>query len=137
MKRFKAQKNYFALVMLIMGVLFIAGCAGSDELALLEAHDNVLPGACTAAGPQVTTSIPLNGATGVSTSSPAITAFFDTQMDPATIVSTAVPEDPLTFVLYYMVEGVGTIVPGTVTYTYTLGVLNYAEFTPANHLSTD
>ena len=42
MKRFKAQQGYLALIMLILGVLLIAGCgSSSDEQALLDAqHEN-------------------------------------------------------------------------------------------------
>ena len=135
MKRFKAQKTYFALVMLILGVLFIAGCAGSDQLALLEAH-GVLPGACTADGPKVLLvgTTPANNAEDVPLDA-KIRAVFDDEMDPATIESLN-PGDQLTFTLYYMVAGVPAYISGTVTYHYILGV-SYAEFAPANHLSPD
>ena len=81
MKRFKAQKTYFALVMLILGVLFIAGCPGGDEVsALLASFDNVTPGTCTAVGPKVTSSTPTG--TGVSMATPDITAVFDAGRHP-------------------------------------------------------
>ena len=67
MKRFKTGRVYVAFVMLILGVWFITGCGGSDEAALARAlHDNVLPGACTEAGPKVTSSNPTNNDEGVS-----------------------------------------------------------------------
>jgi methionine-rich copper-binding protein CopC len=85
MKRFKIQQTYFALIMLILSVLLITGCGGSDEAALVTAqHDNVLPGACTEAGPKVISSIPTNNTENVAIS-PTITANFDEAMDPATI----------------------------------------------------
>ena len=88
MKRFKTQQTYFALIMLILSVLLITGCGGSDEAALVTAqHDSVLPGTdtCTEAGPKVISSIPTNNTEGVSKST-TITASFDEAMNPTTII---------------------------------------------------
>jgi hypothetical protein len=87
MKRFKAQQVYLVFIMLILGVFcLITGCGGSDEAALVTAqHDNVLPGACTEAGPKVISSIPTNNTEGVSKST-TITASFDEAMNPTTII---------------------------------------------------
>jgi hypothetical protein len=88
MKRFKAQQTYFVLIMLILGVLLIAGCGKSDEAALVTAQvDHVLPGACIAVGPKVTSSTPANTTEDVPINT-LITATFDGPMDPTTIVVT-------------------------------------------------
>ena len=88
MKRFKTQQAYFALIMLVVSVLLITGCGGSDEVALLKAeHDSVLPGACTEAGPKVLSSNIANEANPVSIHT-TITAFFSEAMDPTTIAYT-------------------------------------------------
>jgi methionine-rich copper-binding protein CopC len=88
MKRFKIQQTYFALIMLILSVLLITGCGGSDEAALVTAqYDNVLPGACTEAGPKVTLSNPTNNEENVAIGT-TITATFDEAMDPTTIAYT-------------------------------------------------
>jgi hypothetical protein len=89
MKRFKAQQVYLVFIMLILGVFcLITGCGGSDEEALVIAgHDNVLPGACTEAGPKVISSIPINSTEGVLKST-TITASFDEAMDPTRIIVT-------------------------------------------------
>ena len=88
MKRFKTQQAYFALIMLVVSVLLITGCGGSDEVALLKAeHDSVLPGACTEAGPKVLSSNIPNEANPVPINT-TITAVFSEAMDPTTIVVT-------------------------------------------------
>jgi len=82
--------------MLILSVFLITGCGGSDEAALLTAqYDNVLPGACTEAGPKVILSNPTNNDEGVSVSTAgvanggkSITVNFSEAMDPTTIVVT-------------------------------------------------
>jgi hypothetical protein len=87
MKRFKTQQTCFALIMLILSVLLIAGC-NSDEASLLAAeHGSVLPGACTEAGPKVTLSNPANNTENVAIAT-MITATFDEAMDPTTIAYT-------------------------------------------------
>ena len=96
MKRFKAQQVYVSFILLIFGVLLIAGCGGSDEAALITAqHDYVHPGECTEAGPKVTSSNPTDGAEGVTVSTISvanggklITVNFSEAMDPTTIVVT-------------------------------------------------
>jgi Bacterial Ig-like domain len=101
MKRFKTQQAFFALIMLAVSFLLFTGCnSGSDEVALVTAqHDNVLPGACTEAGPQVIVSTPANAAEGQPIGT-VVTAKFDEAMDPTTIVVTN-PGNPevLTFTL--------------------------------------
>jgi hypothetical protein len=89
MKRFKAQQAFFALIMLAVSVFLFTGCnSSSDEVALVTAQvDNVLPGACTAAGPKVTSSTPANTTEDVPINT-LITATFDGPMDPTTIVVT-------------------------------------------------
>jgi hypothetical protein len=88
MKRFKAQQIYFALIMLILGVLLIAGC-GSDEAELLKGTiDHVRPGTCHEAGPKVISSDPINNAENVPKIGTLITVTFDEAMDPTTIVYT-------------------------------------------------
>jgi len=86
MKRFKTQQAFFVLIMLAVSFLLFIGCnSGSDEVALVTAqYDNVLPGACTAAGPQVIVSTPANAAEGEPIGT-VITAKFDEAMDPTTI----------------------------------------------------
>jgi hypothetical protein len=96
MKRFKVQLTCLAFMMLILSVFLITGCGGSDEAALLTAqYDNVLPGACTEAGPKVILSNPTNNDEGVSVSTAgvanggkSITVNFSEAMDPTTIVVT-------------------------------------------------
>jgi hypothetical protein len=89
MKRFKTQQAFFALIVLAVSVFLFTGCnSSSDEVALVTAQvDNVLPGACTAAGPQVIVSDPANAAEGVAINK-VITATFDEVMDPTTIAYT-------------------------------------------------
>ena len=101
MKRFKTQQAFFALIMLAVSFLLFTGCnSSSDEVALVTAQvDNVLPGACTAAGPQVIVSTPANATEGVAINT-VITAKFDEAMDPTTIVVTnAGNPEVLTFTL--------------------------------------
>jgi hypothetical protein len=117
--------------MLILGVLLIAGCGGSDELALLEASANVLPGECTAVGPKVTSVTPINTAEDVSKTSPMITAVFDEEMNPETIVSDDSENPLLTFTLY-MSEV--SPVKGTVTMNTANTI---ATFTPDAALDAD
>jgi hypothetical protein len=95
MKRFKTQQTYFTLIMLILSVLLITGCGGSDEAALVTAqHDSVLPGinTCTEAGPKVISSIPTNNTENVLKNT-TITATFSEPMKPDTLVVTN-PGDP-------------------------------------------
>jgi hypothetical protein len=89
MKRFKTQQAFFVLIMLAVSFLLFIGCnSGSDEVALVTAQvDNVLPGACTAAGPQVIVSTPANATEQVPIDT-LITAKFDEAMDPTRIVVT-------------------------------------------------
>src|SRR5664280_2435518 len=89
MKRFKTQQAFFALIVLAVSFLLFTGCnSGSDEVALVTAQvDNVLPGTCTEAGPQVIVSTPANAAEGVAIGT-LITATFDEAMDPTTIAYT-------------------------------------------------
>jgi len=49
----KTQQVFVSFIILILSVLLITGCGGSDEGALLKAeHDPVAPGTCTeAVGP--------------------------------------------------------------------------------------
>ena len=101
MKVFKNQRVYVSFVMLIISVLLITGCGGSDEAALIEAeHDPVAPGTCTeAVGPFVISSNITDGAVGVSTST-QITAIFGEAMAPTTIkVANSENPEVLTFTL--------------------------------------
>jgi len=133
MKRFKTGRVYIAFVILILGVWFITGCGGSDEAALARAlRDNVLPGACTEAGPKVTSSNPTNNDEGVSRNK-VITVNFSEAMDPTTIVVTD-SGDPevLTFTLRDNHEAIDT--KGTVA----MSLLNtVASFTPDAALNSD
>ena len=124
MKRFKVQKTYFALVMLILGVLFIAGCNSSDDAALLTTHDSVLPGECTADGPKVDVGLPIDEG-GVATNAlitANITAHFTEAMQAASIDS---PKKTFT-----LRDGANKVA-GTVAYDATLHV---ATFNPTNDL---
>jgi hypothetical protein len=72
MKRFKAQQTYFALIMLILSVLFITGCGSGGG-------DNA------GGGPPTVTSVsPLGAATGVCENK-EITATFSKAMQPLTV----------------------------------------------------
>ena len=101
MKRFKAQQGYASFILLIFGVLLIAGCGGSDEVSLLRAEqDSVNPGTCTAAvGPFVISSNLIDGANPVPINT-LITATFSEAMKPETIeVSNSGNPEVLTFTL--------------------------------------
>ena len=132
MKRFKTQQAYFALIMLVVGVLLITGCGGSDEVALLAAqYDNVRPGECTAAGPKVSETNPSNGVIDVPIDT-TITVDFNEAMNPATIeVTDAGHPEVLTITLYHDIV---TNVQGTVTYNT---LTRIATFTPTNDLIHD
>ena len=115
MKIFKTRQVLVSFIVLILGVLLIAGCGGSDEGALLKAeHDPVAPGTCTeAVGPFVTSSNITDGASGVSTGT-QITAIFSEAMDPTTIkVANSENPEVLTFTLRDSDNKV--LVKGTVT----------------------
>ena len=133
MKRFKAQPVYVPFILLIFGVLLIAGCGGSDEAALVAAQrDNVLPGACTEAGPKVISSNPTNNDEGVSRSK-VITVNFSEAMDPTTIeVTNSGDPEVLTFTLRDNNEA--TNVKGTVAMSLSNTV---ATFTPDVALNGD
>ena len=100
----------------------MVGCGGTDPILggggagvpLSTPTGAVIPGACTIAGPKVTTSDPLSGdqlvttsTTGVAGNGKSITATFDTVMDPATINAT-------TFKL--AIVGGTALVPASVSY---------------------
>lgn len=91
--------------MTLLLAAFVAGCGsgGNDPIlggggagvVLGAPAGAVIPGACTVAGPKVTTSDPLDGSlsvaastTGVAGNGKKIIATFDTAMDPATINAT-------------------------------------------------
>ena len=133
MKRFKAQQTYFVLIMLILGVLLIAGCGKSDEAALVTAqHDSVIPGACTAAGPKVTLSNPTNNEENVAIAT-LITVTFDEAMDPTTIeVITPGNPESLAFTLRDNNDVKNT--EGTVAMSFSDTV---ATFTPTANLHGD
>ena len=125
MKRFKVQKTYFALVMLILGVLFIAGCNTSDELALLTTHDSVQPGPCTVDGPKVDVGLPIDEG-GVATNAlitANITAHFTEAMQKPSIDS---PKKVFT-----LRDSEHYKVAGAVSYNETTHI---ATFTPTNPL---
>jgi|BarGraNGADG00212_1021973.scaffolds.fasta_scaffold74109_1 hypothetical protein len=101
MKRFKAQQVYVSFILLIFGVLLIAGCGGSDEVALLRAErDPVNPGTCTeAVGPFVISSNLIDGDNPVPINT-LITATFSEAMNPTTIeVTNSGNPQVLTFTL--------------------------------------
>ncbi len=100
MKRFKTRQVYVTFIMLILSVLFITGCGGSDEVALLKAEqDPVNPGSCTVAGPKVILSNITDGTNPVPTNT-TITAIFSEPMDPTTIqVTDSTNPEVLTFTL--------------------------------------
>ena len=135
MKRFKTQQAFFALIMLAVSFLLFTGCnSGSDEVALVTAQvDNVLPGACTAAGPQVIVSTPANTTEDVAHNT-VITAKFDEVMDPTTIAYTD-QSDPqvLTFTLWDNAHP-DVNIKGTVAMD---GTNTIATFTPTDPLSGD
>ena len=104
MKRFRTLQIYVAMAMFIMSVMFMTGCGGSDEAALILAgQDPVAPGTCTTAGPAVISSNPTDGDQYVSigtigTKGKSITVNFSEAMDPTTIESYS-PGNLLTFTL--------------------------------------
>jgi hypothetical protein len=120
--------------MLILSVLLITGCGGSDEAALITAgHDSVIPGACTEAGPAVTSSNPTNNDEGVSRGK-VITVTFSEAMDPDTIVVTnSADPEVLTFTLRDNNELIDT--KGTVALDIATGRI--ATFTPDEALNAD
>ena len=132
MKRFKTQQIYFVLVVFVLGVLLIAGCSSSNEVALLAGPiDSVRPGECTDAGPKVSASNPSNGAHNVPIDA-TITVDFDEAMDPKTIeVTDAGNPEVLTITLYHDIL---TNVQGTVTMDDTNKI---ATFTPSDDLIHD
>ena len=143
MKRFKVQLTCLAFMMLILSVFLITGCGGSDEAALLTAqYDNVLPGACTEAGPKVILSNPTNNDEGVSVSTAgvanggkSITVNFSEAMDPTTIVVTdSGNPEVLTFTLrdndHPLVNIEGTVAMDDATHTI-------ATFKPTEDLHGD
>ena len=128
MKKLKTQQVLVSCIMLILSVLLIAGCGGSDEGALLQAErDPVGPGTCNeAAGPFVNSSNITDGAVGVSTST-QITAIFSEAMDPTTIkVSNSDNPEVLTFTLRDSDNKI--LVKGTVTMNDPLNTI--ATFRP-------
>jgi hypothetical protein len=126
MKRFKTREVYVTFIMFIVSVLFITGCGGSDEAALLIAEqDSVNPGSCTVAGPKVTLSNIIDGTNSVPTNT-TITATFSEPMDPTTIqVTDSTNPEVLTFTL--KAHGQVVNVHGTVAMDITHMV---ATFTP-------
>lgn len=128
MKIFKTQQVFVSFFTLILSVLLITGCGGSDEGALLKAEDDpVAPGTCTEeVGPFVTSSNITDGAGGVSTST-QITAIFSEAMDPTTIkVANSENPEVLTFTLRDSDNKV--LVKGTVTMNEPLNTI--ATFRP-------
>jgi hypothetical protein len=97
MKRFKTQQAYFALIMLVVSVLLITGCGSvEDALQLIEAESgSVAPGTNTCLNPQVLSSNLTDEQGNVGTGT-TITATFNEEMNPATILSA---NAPLTFTL--------------------------------------
>ena|SRR5664280_893076 len=135
MKRFKTQQAFFALIVLAVSFLLFTGCnSGSDEVALVTAQvDNVLPGTCTEAGPQVIVSTPANNTT-VLINTP-ITATFDEVMDPTTIVVTnAGNPGVLTFTLWDNAHP-DVNIEGTVAMNSPTNTI--ATFTPTKPLDGD
>jgi hypothetical protein len=133
MKRFNILQACLVFMMLILSGLLITGCGSSDEAALATGQvDNVLPGACTEAGPKVVLSNPADNDEGVSTTK-AITVSFSEAMDPTTIVVTN-SGDPevLTFTLRDNNELTDT--EGTVAMSLSNTV---ATFTPDAALNGD
>ena len=134
MKRFNCQKICFVLIVLVLGVLLIAGCSSSDEAKHLTAqHDSVRPGECTESGPKVTLSNPAHNDENVATGT-VITVNFDEAMDPTRIVVTdAGDPESLAFTLrdndHPLVN-----VEGTVAMDDTNTI---ATFTPAEELYGD
>ena len=135
MKKLKTQQVLVSCIMLILSVLLIAGCGGSDEGALLQAeHDPVAPGTCNEAlGPFVTSSNIADSARGVSTST-QITAIFSEAMDPTTIkVANSENPEVLTFTLRDSDNKI--LVKGTVTMNDPLNTI--ATFRPDKTLDSN
>jgi hypothetical protein len=133
-EKIKTQQAFFALIMLAVSVFLFTGCGKSDEAALVAAqHDNVLPGACTEAGPKVISSYPTNNTESVPIDT-LITATFDEAMDPTTIVVTnAGNPESLAFTLRDnndIANTEGTVAMNTPTNTI-------AIFTPTANLHGD
>ena len=113
MKRFMSQKAYLvSLLLMSVFISALAGCGGGGGGSWTD------PGAAGAGNPTVTSTVPVNGATGVVTNS-AVIATFSGAMDPATITTTT-----------FTVKQGATAVPGTVAYS---GVT--AVFTPTSNLA--
>jgi predicted component of type VI protein secretion system len=132
MKRFKTQQIYFVLMVFVLGVLLIAGCSSSDEVALLTGPiDSVRPGECHESGPKVTAANPGNGAINVPVNA-TIAITFDEAMDPTRlVVNNAGNPEVLTITLYHDIL---TNVQGTVTYD---ALTKVATFTPSDDLIHD
>ncbi len=104
--------------------------AGVTAAAFVPPTGAVTPGACTAAGPQVTTSNPTDGnqsattsTSGVAGGGKSITATFNQAMNPATIT-------PATFTL--ALAGGVALVPASVTYSANVATLNTSSALLAN-----
>lgn len=104
MKRFNTKQALFALIILAVSIFLFTGCGKSDEAAVVTAIDNVLPGTCSEAGPQVDSALPANNAVNVpigTTIRTPITAFFSEAMEPTSIAYTnASDPEVVTFRLY-------------------------------------
>jgi hypothetical protein len=115
MKKFKLLQACLAFVLLILSVFSITGC-GSNSGHWLGG-----PFEADTTPPQMSSTSPANGATGVATNS-AISITFNEAMDPSTITTSTL-----------MVTGPGEVpVPGTVTYSGTTAV-----FHPTSALAPD
>ena len=128
MKKFKTQQVFVSFIMLVLSVLLITGCGGSDEAALLKAeHDPVNPGTCTeTVGPFVISSNLIDGDNPVPINT-LITATFSEAMDPTTLeVTNSENPEVLTFTLkaHNQVDNVN----GTVTMNDPLNTI--ATFKP-------
>ena len=132
MKRFKNQQVYFLLMVFVLGVLLIAGCSSSDEVALLVGPvDSVRPGECDEAGPKVIAANPGNGDIDVPVDA-TIAIYFNEPMDPTRLeVADAGKPEMLTITLYHDIL---TNVQGTVTYN---ALTRVATFTPSDDLIHD
>jgi predicted component of type VI protein secretion system len=132
MKRFKTQQIYFVLIVFVLGVLLMAGCSSSDEVALLTGPiDSVHPGECDKAGPKVTEANPGNGDINVPINT-TIAITFDEAMDPTRLEENdAGHPKVLTITLYHDIL---TNVQGTVTYN---ALTRVATFTPSDDLIHD
>jgi hypothetical protein len=84
MNRFIARQTCL-LFILILCVLFIAGCGGGGEGAGETGH--WLPGNSDTTAPRVTAVVPLNKATGVARNLKKVTAAFSEAMDSATLTT--------------------------------------------------